>query len=350
MRLPRRSRLKSSRGHVRIEQGPHWYRRLVWGVSAITLIVVAGIVIVQFVMPALDDDVESFGHNRTWLEFAWTTTAVNQDAIRQLGQRLETNKIDVVYVEASAWRTDNSLLEGQYAAEFADALRAAYPELNVLLWLRVSGQQIAEPELRSSMIELSRKAVREWGYDGVQLNSRTIYNGDDNYIQLLRDLRAAVGDGALLSVTVPPDRIPSDPDVPMGTGADPALTWTVGFKQRVGLLLIDEIVVMAHASGLTDEETYATWVAYQLESYVTALADLDQIPDVIVALPTYDSAPDYDPEVENVRSAVRGVRQGLERLDEARDHVKGVGLYEYKTTDSLEWAQYAQYWLGLEPE
>jgi hypothetical protein len=25
--------------------------------------------------------------------------------------------------------------------------------------------------------------------------------------------------------------------------------------------------------------------------------------------------------------------------------VKGVGLYEYKTTDSLEWALYAESWL-----
>jgi hypothetical protein len=80
------------------------------------------------------------------------------------------------------------------------------------------------------------------------------------------------------------------------------------------------------------------------------MAELDRPPDIIVALPTYDAEPDHDPAVENIPSAVQGVKQGLEQVGKNGELVKGVGLYAYSTTDSLEWALYAEYWMGRKPE
>jgi hypothetical protein len=348
VRVYRRSRLKSSRGHVRIEQGPPWLRWGTWAGGIVVLIVVIGVILSQVALPGVHKG-KVLSENRTWLEFEWTRVPANQDAVRQLGQRLKSNKIDRVYLEAAAWRTDGSLLEGENAADFAKALRETYPKVQVLLWLRMSGEEIAQPERRGNAIQLAQKAVEQWGFDGVQLNGRAVLNGSESYVQLVRDLRSAIGSGAVLSVTVPPDRIPSDPDVPMGPTADPGLTWDVNYKQRVGLLLVDEIVVMAHASGLDDPAKYESWVAYQVESYADALAELDRPADLIVALPTYDAAPEHDPAVEDVQSACRGVKAAIRRAGKAGELVKGVGLYEYKTTDSLEWVLYAENWLGQQP-
>jgi hypothetical protein len=208
---------------------------------------------------------------------------------------------------------------------------------------------MGQADRRETAIQLAQKAVQQWGFDGVQLNGRAVLNGSEAYVQLVRDLRTAIGSDAVLSVTAPPDRIPSDPDVPMGPTADPGLTWDVNYKQRVALLLVDEIVVMAHASGLDDPAKYETWVAYQVESYADALAELDRPADLVVALPTYDAAPDHDPAVEDVRSACSGVKDGIKRAGAAGKLVRGVGLYEYKTTDSLEWALYEEDWLGQKP-
>jgi hypothetical protein len=345
VRAFRRSRLKSSRGHVRIEQGPAWVRRATWAGAILVLILVAGVILSQVVLPDAHKE-KVLSENRTWLEFEWTRVPANQDAIRQLGQRLKSNAIDRVYLEAAAWRTDGSLVEGENAADFAKALREFYPQVQVLLWLRMSGEEIAQPDRRGTAIQLAQKAVQQWKFDGVQLNGRAVLNGSESYVQLVRDLRSAIGSGAVLSVTVPPDRVPSDPDVPMGPNADPGLTWDVNYKQRVALLLVDEMVVMAHASGLDDAAKYETWVAYQVESYADTLDELDRPADLIVALPTYDAAPEHDPAVEDVQSACRGVREGIRRAGSAGKLVKGVGLYEYKTTDSLEWALYATDWLG----
>lgn len=348
MRWYRRSRLKSSRGHVRVEQGPPWGRWGMWIGAAAILILVLVALISQIVEPALKKDKKPSG-NRTWLEFAWTNEPVNQDAVRDLARRLQDNGIDRVYLEAAAWRTDGTLLEGQSAAQFVQALRAAYPKIQVLLWLRMSGDEIAQPARQAAATGLAQKAVQQWTFDGAQLNGRAVPNGSESFVTLVRGLRSAMGGKALLSVTVPPDRIPTDPDVPIGPNAEPGLTWDINYKQRVTLLQIDEIVVMAHASGLSNSTDYQTWVAYQVQSYADALAELDQPAALIVALPTYDAAPEHDPSVEDMRSAVQGVKNGIKRAGKNGHLVTGVGLYEYKTTDSLEWALFRQYWLGLKP-
>jgi hypothetical protein len=209
----------------------------------------------------------------------------------------------------------------------------------------MSGEQVDTAELRATALDLAGRAVRDWKLDGVQLNGRAVVDGDDSYIQLLRDLRTAVGGQAVLSVTVPPDRIPTDPNVPLGPPSDPLLTWDMNYKQRVGLLSVDEIVIMAHASGLEDPKQYEAWVAYQVESYALALAELEQPVAIIVALPTYDAAPNHDPNVEGVRAAIQGARVGIKKAGDVAKWIKGVGLYEYKTTDSLEWELYRQDWL-----
>jgi hypothetical protein len=350
VRLQRHSRVRSSRGHVRVGKStPPWLQRA----AAAAVVVVAAIIVItviQKVRSGSGDQNRRLKNNRTWLEFAWTASPVDQGAVRQLGERLKSNGIDQVYLEASAWRNDGSLVEGEYAADFAQTLRTAYPSIKILLWLRMSEDQIIQPDMQEAVIALASKSVKEWKLDGVQLNGRAVPNNSESYIQLLRDLRTAIGTQALLSVTVPPDRIPADPDVPASPAAEPGLTWDVNYKQRVGLLQIDEVVVMAHASGLDDAPKYETWVAYQVASYATALAELDQPADIIVALPTYDAAPEHDPNVESVRSSIRGVQMGIKRAGKAGKWVKGVGLYEYKTTDSLEWAIYREDWLGLKPE
>lgn len=344
MRFIRRSRVRSSRGHVRVDEGPVSDQWIIGGIGLLAILVVVLIVLTQVVLPLFDEeDIEV--SNRTWLEFAWTTVEPNEASVQQLTERLQDHDIDRVYLEVAAWRADGTLLEGEFARAFATLLREAHPDISILVWVRMSGAEIGEEARRDAVVDLVRKATGEWGFDGVQLNGRAILNDSEVFITLLRALRGAVGEGRLLSVTVPPDRIPADPDVPAGTPGDPGLTWSLNYKQRVGLLDVDEIVVMAHASGLTSSEDYATWVAYQVENYATNMGELDDPPTIVIALPTYDDAPEHDPAVEDVATAIEGVKRGIERADKHGDLVTGVGLYEYKTTDSREWTFFAQQWL-----
>ncbi len=336
---------RSSRGHVRVERGHDWFR-LAGVMAAVVALVITGIVLVtRFVIPAMDEE-QTKTENRTWLEFEWTRLPVNQSAVNQLAQRLKDNAITRVYLEANAWQADGAVIEGAYAGEFVTALKTAYPDLTVLLWLRMSGEEISQADRRAAAIALAGRAVREWQFDGVQLNARAVYKGSESYVQLVRDLRETIGETRLLSLTVPPDRIPTNPDVPIGTTLNADLTWDINYKQRVGLLEVDEMVIMAHASGLQDSGQYKVWVSYQVTSYIEALRELEDQPEFVVALPTYDGEPEHNPAVETIPAAVAGVRQGMDQAGAARKLIKGVGLYEYKTTDSLEWALYAENWLN----
>ncbi|WP_162910018.1 hypothetical protein [Aggregatilinea lenta] len=328
-----------------MEQEPGVPRRWIAVVAGIAAFILVLVVLRQLLADG-DGITAQFKDNRTWLEFAWTDNPVNADAVVQLGERLGDGEINRVYLEASAWRTDGTLIEGQHAQAFVDALRQGQPDLEVLLWLRMSIDQIADANQQAEAVALADKAVHQWGLEGIQLNAIAVPNGSNGYVSLVRDLRTAIGDDALLSITVPPDRVPSDPDVPMTAGSDPDLTWDLNYKQRIGLLLPDELAIMAHASGLQTSDDYATWVGYQLSSYVSALSELENPVGLVIVVPTYDAAPEHDPAVETVSAAISGVERGANASAQNKQQLLGIGLYEYKTTDSREWAVYREKWLG----
>ncbi len=348
MRSLERRRTRSTRGHVRTEDKARWPRWLGIGLAALTVLVALALLVNQFVIPALSSQRRSGWNNRTWFEFdPWAVVADGVEAAEQIADRLRENQITTVYIEAAAWLSNGMLQEGEHAVVFGQRLREHYPELQVLLWLRMSHDQIADEALRERAIDVASKAVFDWQFDGVQLNAYAVTNRSALYVQLVRALRGAIGADALLSLTVPPDRIPTDPDVPIGLSVAPELTWDSDFKLQIGLLDVDEIVIMAYAAGLDDAQAYTAWVAYQLESYAGALSPVLPGPLLAVAVPTYDAAPGHDPEVESVRAAIEGVAQGRARITE-ENPFDGVGLYIYSATDSREWAIYRDVWLGLD--
>ena len=339
---------RSTRGHVRVDERGRWPRWVGAGAAALVVVIAVLLLANELVIPALRSQRDETRNNRTWFEFdPWAVLPEEAESVEQIAERLRDNQIGTVYLEGAAWLSDGALREGEHAAAFGQGLREHYPELRVLLWLRMSNEQVADAALRERAVEIARKAVFDWQFDGVQLNGYAVTNRSDAYVQLVRALREAIGVDALLSLTAPPDRIPTDPDVPIGLSVAPDLTWDADFKLQIGLLDVDELVIMAYAAGLDDADAFSAWVAYQLKSYAEALAPVEPGPRLAVAIPTYDAAPGHDPEIESVRAAVEGVTQGRARLaaDEAFD---GVGLYIYSATDSREWAIYRDVWLGLD--
>jgi hypothetical protein len=125
----------------------------------------------------------------------------------------------------------------------------------------------------------------------------------------------------------------------------PGTEWEKEYKQSVALL-VDDLVVMVYNSSLATPADYAQWVAYQLRAYTLAVAELNTSTEVIIGIPTYEAElPGHDPLVENVVSAVAGVRMGLEQAGDAAQYFKGLAIYGYWTTDETEWADFKQEWI-----
>lgn len=348
MGFGKRRHSRSTRGHVRVDEAARWPRWIAGAIAGVIVLVTAAILLTQFVIPAVTSRQQGGRNNRTWFEFdPWAAFPDGVESADQIAERLRENAIGTVYIEGAAWLSDGSLREGEHAMAFGQKLREHYPELRVLLWLRMSNEQIADETLRERALDAAQKAVFDWQYDGVQLNAYAVTNRSALYVQLVRALRGAIGADALLSLTVPPDRIPTDPDVPIGLAVAPEMTWDADFKLQVGLLEVDELVIMAYAAGLEDEAEFSSWVAYQLESYTEALGPIEPGPRLALAIPTYDAAPGHDPAVESVRASVEGVERGRARLTKNASF-DGIGLYIYSATDSREWAIYGDVWLGLD--
>lgn len=340
----------SSRGHI-IEPKNNLPRLVVW-LFAITGIV-ALLISAAFFAPSLVDKLlgkEASNENRTWLTREWTQSPRSAEDIAATVRILEDNQIKVIYVQTSSWHGQTGdFIELPYSNDFLQRFRAQTARIDVYGWLIVENERLLEPSARRQMIEYAGFAIRERGFDGIHIQGRNIQGDNEDFISLLRAIREAVGQSVPISITVPPDRSPADPDVPISADSlSPDLTWSQDYKRRVALI-VDEVVLMGHASDLTNPQDYEHWLAYQVATYATIIEELDVPMSYIIALPTYDAELGHDPAVENIETAIQGVRAGINRARSAGGQVDGVGLYPWEQTDLFELDAYWANWVKRKP-
>jgi hypothetical protein len=87
-------------------------------------------------------------------------------------------------------------------------------------------------------------------------------------------------------------------------------------------------------------------MAYQVSVYAAAVHELDIDTRIVIGIPTYDNElPGHDVNVENVVSAIGGVRRGLTQAGDAARVVSGLAIYAEWTTSKSEWSQFRQGWV-----
>jgi hypothetical protein len=235
---------------------------------------------------------------------------------------------------------------------FVRQFKAAYPESELLAWIGFpvdvgQGYRLDQVELHDQVAQLSQSAVSEFGFDGVFLNIEPVWNADENFLAIVRRVRAALGEDAVLAAAIPPDWSPLNADIPVPPLIVPGTAWDETYKQSAALLL-DQMAIMAYNSGLTSSGDYTQWMAYQVKAYAQAVDALGGggLTELIIGVPTYDAElPGHDPLVENMESAAAGIRLGLQQAGNASVHVRGAGIYAGWTTDSDEWGQWQRSWL-----
>jgi hypothetical protein len=193
--------------------------------------------------------------------------------------------------------------------------------------------------------DLAARLVTEFGFDGIFLDAEVVWDGNQDFLALLRKIRAAVGIDVPISAAIPPDWSPSNSSIPLPLLFEPGTEWEKEYKQSVALL-VDNMAVMAYLSSLSSPADYSQWVAYQVKAYALAIAELNTDTSLLIGIPTFDAEPPgHDPAVENIASAVEGVRLGLEQAGDAARYVKGLAIYAEWTTDPTEWANFQTVWV-----
>ncbi len=307
------------------------------------------VVIVVFGLGQLRPTRVEAGPNGIWAGTEWTYETPVDEFVQAFAQRLKENDIGTVYAWVSWLQEDGNwrgTLNFPNVKTFVDQFRAAYPEATLYGWVSLpvqggeDGYRLDDEGVQDAVAEFSQRVVNDFGFDGVFLNVEPVWSGDENFLSLLRKVRAAVGIDTLISVATPPDWSPLNPTIPVPPLIEPGTVWDDTFKQSVALLS-DELAVMAYNSGLSNPDDYKQWVAYQVETFATAIEPLGEGTHIMVGVPTYDAEPPgHDPLVENIASAHAGFKLGLENAGTAADFVRGLAIYAGWTTDEQEWAAF----------
>ncbi|MBL8132167.1 MAG: hypothetical protein JNL42_09950, partial [Anaerolineae bacterium] len=292
-----------------------------------------------FVLGRLRNETEQTHANALWIGPEWTYEVHTDAEIQAFAQQLRTRQIGLIYAWVS-WLQPNETWSGE--AEFGDVetfvtqFRTAYPDARLYGWISLpveddeEGSRLSRPAIQEQIAAFSQRIVTEFGFDGVFVNVDPVSgvrDGDQDFLSLLRAVRAAVGLDTPVSAALPPDWSPSNAAIALPPLIAPNTEWQTAYKQSVALL-VDQMAVMTYQSGYVSAEEYSAWVAYQVTAYASAVAELSTPVEILIGVPTYPAAPPgHDPAVENIASAVQGIRAGLEQAGAAARYITGVAIY-----------------------
>lgn len=292
--------------------------------------------------------------NAVWLGTEYTYEDHTDDEIETLVTKLRDQQIGTVYAYVTylqfngTWRNEDKF---DKVTAFAEQFHKAYPEAQLLGLIGVPTEDAVNPprlsdvNLQQQVADLAKRVVEEFGYEGVFIDAEPVWDDDQNFLALLRAIRASVGIDVSISAAIPPDWSPSNSSIPLPPLIEPGTEWRKEYKQSVALL-VDHMAVMAYQSSLTSTSDYAQWVSYQVRAYALAVAELDTETDLFIGIPTFDAEPPgHDPAVENIASAVEGVRLGLQQAGDAARYVRGLAIYADWTTDDTEWSDFQSSWV-----
>lgn len=293
------------------------------------------------------------GGNAIWIGSQWTYDKPTEATVNVFTQKLRDHRIGVVYAWVSLLRADNTwsdVTRLDQVKTFVQQFKTSYPEAQLFSWLSIDAQpveganRLSDANVQQIIADFSRRMTAEFKFDGVVLNVVPVSDGDEGFLSLLRKTRTSLGEDARLAVAVPPDWTPEDAQIALPPQIRPGTIWDEEYKQRVALIA-DQMIVTAYNSGFTAATDYSAWVAYQVQAFTKAIADLDASTQLFIGVPAYDAQPPaHSSAVENIQSAITGVKQAL--ADTASPTVTGLAIYaEWQTTDD-DWSDFRALWSG----
>lgn len=324
-------------------------RYLLYAIGSIILVV-----LVVFILGRLRNEPVVVPPNSLWIGTEWTYETHDDETMQNLVRRLRDHQVGTVYAWVS-WLQADQTWRGEANFEtvkaFVQQFKRFYPEAQLYGWVSLPNDTGGIPYrldnvgIQQIVADFSTRVMEEFGFDGVYLNVETVWNNDENFLVLLRKVRAAVGDETPISAAIPPDWSPVGANIPVPPLIVPGTVWDEEYKQSVALL-VNEMAVMAYNSGLSSPADYTTWMAYQVKTFAEAVEELGGGTEIVIGIPTYDAElPGHDPNVETVSAAVQGVKDGLQQAGEAAEYVRGLAIYAGWTTDETEWSDFRQSWV-----
>jgi hypothetical protein len=287
------------------------------------------------------------GENGLWLRYRWYFGQRSDEDVSVLARRLRERQIRYAYFHVRHITRDGRLRYHypDAARRLVAALHREAPSVKVIAWVYagnarlahtgVGDVDLANEQVRNAMVGEARWLVTECGFDGVQWDYEICEGGDPHFLRLMQETRAALPKGTLLSAAVPM-WLP----VPFGQWG-----WSEEYFAQVAATC-DQLAVMAYDSGLYLPRAYVWLVRQQVVHVTQAVARGNPHCRVLIGVPTYGKGPpSHHAHSENIRLAVKGIREGLVDPRADRSVFAGVAPFAEYTTQPEEWKEYQELWL-----
>ncbi len=297
------------------------------------------------------------GKNAVWLEHTWAGDPHTAEEYDTLAAQLAREQIRYVYAHVGPLQSDGTIPSSTapHAADLAAALHARLPGIQVLAWIgqleAASGYpanetiSLDDSRVRDRIAQTAARFVRDDGYDGIHYDIEPITNNNPRFLDLLTETRAALPEGAFLSISAQkwaPDATLANLLFERGK----ASAWWTSYYFSVVAAHVDQLVVLAYNTAMPTGRLYQMAVQETTEHVLEAVRTLPNPPQVLIGMPTYDGNDLwFHSSAENMSTALAGVTAGL-NSDRDTSPFAGVAVYRYGTTDQSEWATYNRLWLG----
>ncbi|MBI4318047.1 MAG: hypothetical protein HY675_06125 [Chloroflexi bacterium] len=290
------------------------------------------------------------GRNAVWMDVVWVSEPRDPSEIQAMSRSLAQRGFKYAFVYVSSLDSSGRAIpkDYRYARDFVRAVRQSDSGLSPVAWIgivnRARGQgwvPIDEAAVRANVAKFSSELVHDIGFDGVQLNVEPVENDSEELIALLREVRSAIGESSLLSITGH-KWAPFIPGLPFLETS----YWDSDYYARIATA-VDQIAVMTYDSYMPTDWSYSAFVKQQTIGISRAVANRG--PELLVGLPTYfEPRRNHNPAAENLRSGLRGVLAALHTSADPST-VAGVALYPMWETDESDWQTYDALWRNANP-
>lgn len=285
------------------------------------------------------------GKNAVWLGVEWVHEPQTPAAVAALAEDLKRRQVVYVFVYTSYLKDHGDFNPTyQYAAQFIQELKKAYPTVKVLAWigLPLDYVRLHDEATRRYIVTFSAQLIAYYNFDGIHLDPEPIGDGDPMVLALLKETKQAIGEGKILSIATQ-KAWPILPDAPWGRLYEPVMWSSRYYRELAGAT--DQIAVMTYDSGMGTAALYRQWSRFQVIQISKAVAGTGV--ELFIGIPTSEeNSFVHNIEAENMLSGLTGVIAGLNDNAAQPDAVTGLAIYPYWETDEAEWRLYEALWLG----
>jgi hypothetical protein len=301
------------------------------------LLVLVAVLIVGYLFwnpgSSVTDGRHDLERNGIWLGHGWLGDDVwfsenardsknfrSQAAILKLKQELDLHGIRDVFPHLTPTTLDGKIpeVDAVQTKLFLEQL----PNKRVMPWLGgVIGKTVFlnSSNWRKNFVSSVKRLLEQYPkFPGVHLDFEPLPNQDTGFLELLTELRVAIGERTLISVATPIPRI--------GFWG-----WDQNMFQKISSVA-DQIVPMLYDTTIVFQKPYVAL----MQIWTREILEWSNGKEVLLGVPAWDEPTrSHHPNIENLSNSLRGIHAALEA--EIPKNYAGIALYAHFTLNDARW-------------